>query len=192
MPMTHIALLRAVNVGGHNQVAMGDLRALAAGLGLTEPRSLLQSGNLVFGAGRTPAARLEELLEDSTAKRLGVQTDFYVRTADEWKSIIANNPFPAEARNDPGHLLVMFFKRVPTPAAVKVLQRAITGCEIIRPLGRELYVTYPDGVGKSRLTVALMAKILGQDGTGRNWNTVLKLGALAGAGMAPAGFRAPA
>jgi uncharacterized protein (DUF1697 family) len=173
-----IALLRAVNVAGRNMVAMADLRQLLERAGLSDPKSLLQSGNLVFGdSKRRSGAALERLLETEAAKRLDLHTEFFVRTADEWQGVIARNPFPGEAESDPGHLLVMTFKEKLDPSRVKALQAAIVGRERIRADGREAYVVYPDGVGRSKLTTALIDKSLGARGTGRNWNTVLKLAA---------------
>jgi uncharacterized protein (DUF1697 family) len=178
--MTYIALLRAVNLGAHNKVAMSDLRELLVSLGMKEPQSLLQSGNLVFRSAAQPTARLESLVEKAAASRLELVTDFFVRTDKEWKAIIAGNPFPDEARRDPGHLLVVCLKDPPTRAAVAALQQAIVGREVVRAKGREAYIVYPDGVGRSRLTTALIEKKLGTRGTARNWNTVIKLGVLAG------------
>jgi len=177
---TYIALLRAVNVGGHNPVAMSSLRDLAARLGLDDPRTLLQSGNLVF---RTAARRpdgLERLLETEASKRFGFELDFIVRSAAELKAAIDRNPFPAEARDDPGHLLLMFFKDAPKPGDVEALRAAITGRENVSADATHGYFVYPDGVGRSRLTTALVERVLGTRGTGRNWNTVLKLAALSG------------
>lgn len=178
--ITYIALLRGINVGGHNQVAMADLRDLLTQLGLVDARSLLQSGNLVFGANGRAAAQLERLLEAEAAKRLGLETDFFVRTAQEWNSVVAHNPFPKEAARDPGHLVTMFLKDAPTTAKVKALQAAITGPEVVGAAGKQLYIVYKDGIGRSRLTNAVIDKQLGTRGTGRNWNTVLKLAAVAG------------
>ena len=175
----HIALLRAINVGGHKQVAMSDLRDLLAHLGFVDARSLLQSGNLVFRSeARRTSAQLERLLEREVAKRLGLQTEFFVRTAEEWKAVVARNPFPKEAERDPGHLLVLFLKQAPDAKDVKALQAAITGPERVRAAGRQAYFVYPDGIGRSRLTHSLIEKKIGR-GTGRNWNTVLKLAAIA-------------
>ncbi len=175
----YLALLRGINVGGHKQVAMADLRALLTHLGFLDARSLLQSGNLVFRGNARTGAHLERLLEAEAAKRLHLQTDFFVRTAEEWKALVAQNPFRKEAERDPGHLLVMFLKDAPDVASVEALQAAITGPERVRAEGRHAYVVYPIGIGRSRLTNALIEKKLGTRGTGRNWNTVLKLGALA-------------
>src|SRR5258706_11887701 len=101
--MNRIALLRGINVGGNKMVAMSDLRALAARLGLRDARTLLQSGNLVFRSEKQPA-QLEALLEKN------LQAAVFVRTAAEWAKIVARNPFPAEAKSDPGHLIVMLLK----------------------------------------------------------------------------------
>jgi uncharacterized protein (DUF1697 family) len=177
---THIALLRGVNVGGKTKVAMADLRAMLADLGFGDPRSLLQSGNLVFRSDKLTGAGLERLLEAETEKRLGLKTDFFVRTPEEWEAVIANNPFPGEAESDPSHLVVMFLNKAPEAKDVEALQAAIAGREIVRASGRQAYITYPDGIGDSKLTITVIEKKLGSRGTGRNWNTVLKLGALAG------------
>jgi uncharacterized protein (DUF1697 family) len=175
----HIALLRGVNVGGHAAVAMPDLRDLLTALGFADARSLLQSGNLVFRGDKRTTAALERVLEAEAAKCLDLQTDVMVRTAAEWDRVIAHNPFPAEAERDPGHLVVMLLKQEPGRKDVEALRSAITGPEIVRADGRQLYIVYPAGIGRSRLTNALIEKKLGTRGTGRNWNTVLKLGALA-------------
>jgi uncharacterized protein (DUF1697 family) len=178
---TYVALLRAVNVGGRNPIAMSVLRELAADLGLDAPRTLLQSGNLVFGSAARPTADLARVLEAEAASRLGLETDFMVRSAADWRAIIERNPFPREAKDDPGHLLVMVFKQAPKPADVKALRAAISGREVVEAVGAHAYLVYPDGIGRSRLTTALIERTLGTRGTGRNWNTVVKLGALAAA-----------
>jgi uncharacterized protein (DUF1697 family) len=175
-----VALLKAVNVAGHQPVAMADLRDLCVGLGFEGVRSLLASGNLVFRTNARNAAVLEPQLEAEADKRLGLRTDFFVRSAEEWTSLIARNPFPQEAKRDPGHLVVMFLKDAPAPAAVEALRAAITGPERVYAHGREAYLVYPDGIGRSRVTNSLLEKKLGTRATGRNWNTVLKLGALLG------------
>lgn len=180
MKATYIGLLRAINLGSHNKVSMADLKALLAGLGLQNPQSLLQSGNLVFESAPRATAALEQLLETAAAKQLGLQTDFFVRTGTEWQQAIADNPFPTEAKLDPSHMVLMCLKDAPPPAAVKALQEAIKGREVVKAKGRHAYFVYPDGIGTSKLTMTLIEKKLGTTGTARNWNTVLKLGALTG------------
>ncbi len=177
-PAVHVALLRAVNVAGHQQVAMADLRDFLTRLGFADARSLLQSGNLVFRGGTRTGAELERWLESEAAKRLALETAFFVRTAAEWRAVVAHNPFPTQAERDPAHLVVQFLKDAPGAKAVQALQAAITGRETVRADGAHAYIVYPDGIGRSRLTTAVIEKHLGTRSTARNWNTVLKIDAL--------------
>ena len=180
---THIALLRGINVGGHRSVGMTDLRDFLAELGLEDARSLLQSGNLVFTSKVRTGAELERFLESEAHDRLSLEVDFIVRTPDEWKSIIRQNPFRKEAERDPGHLVVMFLKSAPEVDDMVALQAEIRGPEVVRAKGKQAYIYYPNGQGRSKLTHSILEKRLGR-GTGRNWNTVLKLGIMAKTGSA--------
>jgi uncharacterized protein (DUF1697 family) len=175
---TYVGLVRAINVGGRNIIAMSDLRALCEDLELTGAQTLLQSGNLIFQSAKRSEIALEHLLEAETAERLGVSADFMVRSAADLDKIITRNPFPKEAKNDPSHLVVMFLKGTPTEKNVEDLRLAIRGPEVVRAYDRQLYVTYPAGIGRSKLTNSLIEKKLATRGTGRNWNTILKLTAL--------------
>lgn len=176
---TYIALLRAVNVGGHAALGMSDLRDLATDLGFADARTLLQSGNLVFRGRTRSTTTLEQALEMEAEKRLALRTTFFVRTTTEWEAIIAHNPFPDAAQDDPSHLVVLPLKAAAASEALATLRTAITGPEIIDAKGRDLYIVYPAGIGRSRLTNVLIEAKLGTKGTARNWNTVLKLAALA-------------
>jgi uncharacterized protein (DUF1697 family) len=169
-----IALLRAINVGGRNIVPMAGLREMMEGMGLSNVRTLLQSGNVVFDGKSTEAA-----LEAELKKCLKVEADFVLRTGSEWKKLVASNPFTEQSRSDPGHVVVLCLKDAPKPAEVKALQAAIKGREQVQAVGRNLYAWYPDGIGRSKLTVALIEKKLNTRCTGRNWNTVLKLAGMA-------------
>jgi uncharacterized protein (DUF1697 family) len=173
-----VALLRGINVGGRNLVAMSDLRDLLEALGFTGVCSQLQSGNLIFKSDRRTSATIERLLESETEKRLGTAVDYHVRTAEEWRNVIDRNPFPDEAARDPAHLVVSFMKDAPQKKNVEALQAAIRGPEIVRADGKQIYIVYPMGIGTSKLTNAVIDKKLGCRGTARNWNTVLKLAAL--------------
>lgn len=175
---TSIALLRAVNVGGRNRVRMADLRAVLESEGLTDVRTLLQSGNAVFAGPSRPTRGLERRLERAVLERLGVETTFFVRSADEWQTLIAENPFPDQAESDPAHLLVMLLAEAPAAERLAALEDAIAGRESVRSVGRQLYMTYPDGIGRSKLTAAVIERTLANRGTARNWSTVLKLAAL--------------
>ncbi len=173
-----IALLRGVNVAGHKPVKMAALRQCLTDLGCAEVQTLLQSGNVVFGGGRGAGSAVEGWLARALAAQLGVQTNVYVRVAAEWQALIGANPFPEEAKRDPAHLIAMCFKATPAPGTVDALRSVISGRERVQAVGRELYIVYPDGIGQSRLTTAVIDRALGVRGTARNWNTVLKLGAL--------------
>ena len=169
-----------MNLAGQRKVGMADLHDLLVDLAMLDVRTSLQSGNVVFRTDGKTTTQLEALLERTAAKRLQLETDFFVRTASDWRALVAANPFPVEAERSPSHLLVVFLKRVPDRAELAILRRAITGRELVRADSRQLYVVYPDGVGRSRLTIALIEKNLATRGTGRNWNTVVRLGVLAG------------
>jgi uncharacterized protein (DUF1697 family) len=168
MPV-YIVLLRGINVGGNKKVAMSDLRDLAARLGFDDAKTILQSGNLVIRGKKKATSAIEKVF------RANLDCEVFVRTVDEWKAIVANNPFTKEAKDDPGHALVMCLRDVPDSRAVQALRAAIVGREVVEVRGREAYFVYPDGVGTSKLTHALIEKKLGVQGTARNWNTTVKL-----------------
>ena len=175
---TQVVLLRAVNVGGRGKIAMADLRSCLAELGFDNVRTLLQSGNVVLNAEGLSGAVLENHLEAELLKRLKLRTDILVRSAKQWQELVEANPFPNAARDDPSHLLVMISKKPPTAAGIKALQAAAStagGGEMVRSAGSQVYITFPSGIGRSRLTGKVIEQCLGTPATGRNWNTVLKL-----------------
>jgi uncharacterized protein (DUF1697 family) len=175
---SYVALLRGVNVGGNKMVAMAELREMLTALGFEDARTLLQSGNAVFRGRAQPTGKLETLLQTEMTKRFKVSCDYHVRTAGELAEVIAANPLEAEAQKDPTRFVVSFYRAPLDPAAVKKAQAAIDGPEIVRADGRHLYMYFPNGQGTSK-AAAVVGKVLGVHGTGRNWNTVLKLAALA-------------
>jgi len=176
-----IALLRSVNVGGSGRLVMADLRKMAEGLGLSEVRTVVATGNLVFeSSGRSPAS-LETLLQTAAKNDLGLENDIIVRAAKDWIAAVAANPFPRFARADPAHLVLMAMKGTPDAGAVKAVRDGIAGREEIAAVGQHLYITYPDGIGRSKLSGALIERRLGMRGTARNWNTVVKLAEMVGA-----------
>ena len=162
---------------------MTDLRNFVAQLGLEDCRSLLQSGNLVFSSRVRTSTELERFLETEAADRLSLEVDFFVRTPEEWKTIIRQNPFRKEAERDPGHLIVLFLKAAPSVEDMVALEADIRGPETVRAKGKQAYIFYPNGQGRSKLTNAILERHLGR-GTARNWNTVLKLGIMARTGSA--------
>lgn len=168
---TWIALLRGINVGGNNRVKMAELRAMLLEMGFEEPQTLLQSGNVTFRSHEEGGV-LEARLEAETERVLGVRCDYMVRSAEEWDRMIAANPFPEDADRDPAHLLAVLFKKHPPAETVATLRRKAVADERLEEVGGTLYVYFPNGIGTSKI-----GAIAG--GTGRNWNTVLKLATMA-------------
>lgn len=172
-----IAVLRAVNVGGRNML-MAELRDLVTGLGFSDVRTLLQSGNLVF-RGEGAADAIEARLEAESEKHFGFLADFLVRDLSEWEAMIAANPFKDEARDQPARLGVVALKAPVRAERLAALTAWIKGPEYAAAHGRAAYVFYPDGMGQSKLLLPVIERQLGSRGTVRNWNTVLKLADLA-------------
>jgi uncharacterized protein (DUF1697 family) len=173
-----VALLRAVNLGPHQKVSSAQLKAFATDLGFDDAQTLLNSGNLVFRADAQKAEALEKRLEAESARRLGLATDYFVRIRQDLESLVARNPFPKAAKDDPSHLVVLFLKKPLAETGLKSLRAAIVGRERVEGAGCHAYTHYPDGIGESKLTNKVLERHLGAC-TGRNWNTVLKLLALA-------------
>jgi len=176
---SYVALLRGINVGGNKMVAMAELRAMLEDLGFSDVKTLLQSGNAVFRGPVKAPATLERQLEAAMTRRFNMSCDYHVRTAAELRAVIRANPLAVEATKDPSRFVVGFYREPLDTSLVKAAQAAITGPEIVRADGRHLYMYYPNGQGTSKAGI-VVGKMLKVQGTARNWNTVLKLGALAG------------
>jgi len=174
----HIALLRGVNAAGNRQVTADELTGLLTELGHTDVRTGPKVGDLAFASGGQTGAELQAQIETALMERFSLRTDVYVRTADAWRALVAANPFPEFAAQDPGWLMVLFCKDTPDKKAMGVLRAAIRGTEQARAESRQIYATYPDGIGGSKLTNSLVEKTLGARITGRNWTTVLALEAM--------------
>ena len=174
MVLIYATFLRGINVGGNKKLSMGDLRIFLTELGFTKVQTLHQSGNVVFESDERGSQELEIYLAEEVEKRFELTTEFVVRTPEEIASVIARNPFPDEAIQDPGHLLVLFMKSGPTAKDIESLQATIVGREVVHADGKQVYAIFPDGIGNSKLISQLDRK-LGKTWTGRNWNTITKL-----------------
>lgn len=175
-----IALLRAVNVGGKGMVRMADIRDVCGKLGYGDGQTVLQSGNIVFSA-KGAAAKIAASLEAALASDLGLRTTVMVRTAAALDAAIAANPFPDVAKEEPGRLLVGFLSGKPLTDATERLASIKVNRERLSLHGQELFIHYADGVGRSKVTTAVLERALGVSVTARNWNTVTKLQALVAA-----------
>jgi len=176
-----IALLRGINLGSTNRIAMADLRALLSeDLGLADVRTLLQSGNAVFTSDAAPAA-LERDVADAIAARLGLEVPVVVRTRDELAAVVALNPL-GDVADEPKRYQVSFLAGDPDPEAVAALEAADLAPERVAVHGREVYAWHADGIQRSPLARLITDKRLGTVATARNWNTVTKLLELADGG----------
>jgi uncharacterized protein (DUF1697 family) len=175
----HIALLRSVNVG-KRKVLKDDLLGLAKDLEFGEAKTLLASGNLVLWGDHAGGAALEAALEAALQERIGLSTDFMVRSPAELKAIIDGNPYPGAAQDHPSHLIVNFLKAAIPEADVSILRAAITGPETFEARERELYIDFPISIADSLLDRDWKKTKRNPVGTTRNWNTVLKLADMVG------------
>jgi uncharacterized protein (DUF1697 family) len=169
----HIALLRGINLGARNRVSMPALRELAAGLGYEDPRTLVQSGNLVLTSAERPDA-VARRLEEAIAGDLGVKTRVVVRTRDELADVVARDPF-GDLADEPKRYQVTFLEAEPDPAVVERLSAVDVAPERVVFSGREVYAWHPDGIQRSRAAKVAGDRALGDAATARNWNTVTKL-----------------
>jgi len=170
-----IALLRGVNIAGHNKIKMEVLRDLCVSLNCETPQTLLQSGNVVF---KTPSKNTEQLaksLETAIERKLGFRPNVLARTVPELRGIIARNPFAKRSGIDPGKLVVTFLGVEPNPQARKDLLAMDIAPEELHVKGRELFIYFPDGQARPKLSWPRVEKIIGPAYTSRNWNTVTKL-----------------
>ena len=169
-----ISMLRGVNVGGHNKIKMDALRDLYESLDLRNPQTYVQSGNVVFRAEAKDVAVLAKRIEDAIERKFGFRPGVVLRTTADMRDAITRNPFAKRRGIDASKLLVTFLAAAPSPEAREAVLRIKVGSEEVRIDGRELYVYFPDGMGRSKVWPA-SEKALKKSGTGRNWNTVTKL-----------------
>lgn len=174
-----ISLLRGVNVGGHHKIKMDVLRDLYASLKLEQPQTYLQSGNVIFRCRKQDTAALSRKIENAIEKRFGFRPSVILRTPDELRHAIAGNPFSSRKGLDPGKLAVTFLASAPSPEARDKVLSIKADPEELHFAGRELYIYFPHGMGRSTLPWAALDKILKTPATARNWNTVTRLLAMA-------------
>ncbi len=166
---TYVALLRAVNVGGTGKLPMKDLAKLCEKLGFEDVRTYIQSGNVVFRSEKSPNA-VHDALEQALAARMGKPADVMLRTAAELRSVLDANPF---TDMPPNKVAVMFLSK---PASATTVDECVApDGEQVRPGKRELYVYFPNGMGRSKFKLARSAG----SATARNINTVTRLVELA-------------
>ena len=173
----YVSLLRAVNVGGSSPIKMEALRAVYESLGLADVRAPLQSGNVLFRSGLTDRQQLVKRITQELERQLDLKVEVILRTLEEVASIVERGPV-LSPRADRSKLLVMFLNAVPDAAAQAALtkwHKSKEMRELLEMRGPEIYLYYPDGIGRSKLTTAVIEGKLDTAGTARNWNTLAKL-----------------
>ncbi len=168
---SYAALLRGINVGGHKKVPMAELRAVMTGLGWSDVRTYLQSGNAVFS---TDDADPGPTLESAVAEHFGFTVPCLVRTSDELRAVAAACPLPVSGL-DPAKVLVLFIEEEPAPDHFAGIDAAAYAPDEFRHVGRAVYCYFPGGMGRSKLADALAAVRPRLTMTGRNWRTVERL-----------------
>ena len=170
-----VSMLRGVNVGGHNMVKMEALRALYESIGLRDPQTYVQSGNVVFRTDVRNVAAVATKIEDAIERSFGFRTPVVVRTSSELRDVIAGNPFARRRGIDPRKLLVTFLASHPSAEAREQVLQIKTEPEELHIDGREVYMYFPNGLARPKLSWVAVEKKLRTPGTGRNWNSVTKL-----------------
>jgi uncharacterized protein (DUF1697 family) len=172
-----VVLLRAINVG-KRQAPMAELRAACSAAGFDGVQSYIQSGNLVLDAG-ADAAEVEAAIETVVKERFGFHSDAIARSAEQWAAYARGGPFPDAEAARPNMLHLCLSKRPMRSDAAEALAARATLGERIAVAGGALWIDFAGGAGASKLTPALIDKAAGSPTTARNWNTVLKLHAMA-------------
>jgi uncharacterized protein (DUF1697 family) len=170
-----ISMLRGVNVGGRNLIRMDALRALYLTLKFEDPRTYVQSGNIIFRTKEKNSWSLVKTIQDAIERKFGFRPDVVLRSPDEFRAAILANPFSGRREVEPGKLLVTFLAGDPAPEARATLAALKAHPEELHLKGRELYIYFPNGAGKSKLPWASIGKLLKTTGTARNWNSVMKM-----------------
>ncbi len=172
-----VALLRGVNVGGRNIVPMADLRSLCLDLGWTDVATYIQSGNVLFES-RMKAGVLERKLEKGIEDRFGISTPVVVRSATEWEGLMRGNPFPGASVDEPNLVMAALSKKSAAPDAAEALARYAVNGEAVVQAADALWIHFPQGSGRSKITPTVLDRVVASPVTMRNWRTVVKLGEL--------------
>jgi uncharacterized protein (DUF1697 family) len=169
----HVVLLRGINLGPRNRIAMPALREALTDVGFDDVTTYLQSGNVVLSGGSS-AADVAKRAKSVIAKSFGLDIDVVVRTRAQLAKVVELDPLGDVATN-PKRYQVSFLSARPTAAALRKAEEAAAPTERVVLAGREIYAWHPDGVGRSKLWAFLAGRGLGVTATARNWTTVTSL-----------------
>ena len=174
-----ISLLRGVNVVGRNQIKMGQLRLLYESLKFSGCQTYINSGNVVFRTSERNLTVLPARIEKAIERKFGFRPSVIHRTTAELRGVVARNPFAKRRNIDPSKFLVGFMAQEPGAEACAKLRAINKGPEEIHFTSSELFIYFPNGFGRADLSWSTVDRIMKVPITGRNWNTVTKLLAMA-------------
>jgi uncharacterized protein (DUF1697 family) len=172
--VTHVALLRGINLGGKNILPMKDLAAMFVAAGCADVRTFIQSGNVIFSAPVALVRKLPDQITKAIEKRFGYRVPVIVRTSDELARAIRGNPF-LKPGADEKPLNIYFLADLPGAPAVAGLDPNRSAPDVFHVRGREIYLHLPNGMARTKLTNAYFDSKLKTISTARNWATVQKL-----------------
>jgi len=170
-----VSLFRGINVGGRRTISKDELKDLHESLGLKNVLPYIQSGNVVFKSDDADVARLRRQIEDGFEKKFGFHVEVFVRTSAELQAIIEKNPFQGQQSKESKWVVVLFLAARPDDIAQEDLLKTYVGPEELFIIGKEVYIYYTNGIGRSKLSLSFLEKKLKTVGTARNWNTILQL-----------------
>jgi len=173
---TYVALLYSIVIDAKRRVVMSDLRAIAEDLGYANVRTLVSSGNLVFETAETSVPAIEKALEQAFAAFHGKPVDIIVKTAEDWRRLVAANPFPEESAAEPDRVGIRIMRDPLRPDLAAFLRPYQTDGERVALIDGHVWVHYPGQISQSKLAGQLTPRRMGGIGTARNWNTVRRLG----------------
>ncbi|MFV2064716.1 MAG: DUF1697 domain-containing protein [Chloroflexota bacterium] len=173
-PETYVALLRGINVGGKNRLPMEPLRRLFEGAGCDAVRTYIQSGNVVFEASPALASRVPELIEAGIEREFGHHVPLLLRSTAQMAAVIAQTPFDTDAI-EAKWLHIGFLRARPADALAASLDPERSPPDHFELRGQEIYLWYPNGSARSKLTTTYFDRVLETSVTIRNWRTVSKL-----------------
>lgn len=169
-----VALLAGINVGGKTTVPMAELRKVFADLGYRQVQTYIQSGNVLFEEDTGDEGRLIAAIHPVLSGTFGWDIPVLLRTGPELDAVLAGNPY-LRRQDDPTKLLVTFLAAEPAADRAARLQPPPGETGELTLVGREIYLHTPDGYGRSKLSNAYLAKVLGVAATTRNWKSVTTL-----------------
>lgn len=173
----YIALLRGINVSGHNKIRMTDLKELFLKVGFSDASTYIQSGNVVFKSALKDTASMEDTITKAIKESLGYSVKVLVITKNELNFIYESNPFLVENKSaDTSKLGVTLLKDKPNEEGIKLLNSVvISNSDEFKMIEKIVYLCVPNGFGITKLTNNLFENKLKTDATSRNWRTITKL-----------------